>query len=261
MRQERRRAWWAEPVIYSMLKTHSEVGMTFALLQQKMREFEDELHSSITDVKRTLGQKIAELDADIFDKLKEHRHHLDTIQNDIGKSEEGTGRSLQNIINRIENRFSGAEDRAQGLTADINKASMQIHEILVAVDGMLASLTAEGHLILTKLTKVGAEVHEQVRFDVVKSDIQRQTEYLTEIMKGHGQVSYDLVARALSVVDQEQAALDQKLLNHVNKLAARLEGLEEQVNGIRSRYRWVEDRYADLSKGVTPREFDYEKRQ
>jgi len=261
MRQERRRAWWAEPAIYSMRQLHSEVGMSLALVQQRIQALEDETHSRFKETQRTLMNRIADLDASIFDKLKEHRHQLDTIEGDIQKSEEATGRTLLNIVNRIENRFSGGEDHARRLAADINKASMQIHEVLVAVDGMLASLTAEGRLILTKLTSVGAEVHEQVRFDVVKSDIQRQTEYLTEIMKGHGQVSYDLVGRALSVVDQEQAALDQKLLNHVNNLAARLEGLEEQVHGIRSRYRWVEDRYADLSKGVTPREFDYEKRQ
>jgi hypothetical protein len=42
---------------------------------------------------------------------------------------------------------------------------------------------------------------------------------------------------------------------------SQLDEVKAELNGIRSRYKWVEDRYDDATKGNVPRIFDYDKRQ
>ena len=46
-----------------------------------------------------------------------------------------------------------------------------------------------------------------------------------------------------------------------NKLNAQMEAIRVELNGIRSRYHWVEERYEDMTKGAVPREFNFDKRQ
>ena len=40
-----------------------------------------------------------------------------------------------------------------------------------------------------------------------------------------------------------------------------LNAIKTELNGIRSRYKWVEERYEDAAKGATPRTFNFENRQ
>lgn len=69
------------------------------------------------------------------------------------------------------------------------------------------------------------------------------------------------IAEVGNANSQQYASLDTRLYNSHVAISARLEKIEAELNGIRSRYKWMEDRYDDAAKGNLPRTFDYDKRQ
>ncbi len=67
-------------------------------------------------------------------------------------------------------------------------------------------------------------------------------------------------------------ALDTRIFNLHQTLSSRLESLEKELNerhivvkqeleAIRSRYHWVEERYDEITKEKKPREFNFNSRQ
>lgn len=66
------------------------------------------------------------------------------------------------------------------------------------------------------------------------------------------------------VIDKKFEALD-KFFTDIKKREEQIQQvsgeIQKELDGIRSRYLWVEERYQDMTRGVAPREFDFEKRQ
>lgn len=105
--QERRRAWWCAPIRIAIDDIHRNILQRVGGSQDQIRKLEAVVDEDFTEMRRSLNARIIEVEEQILDKLKEHRHHLGTLDNNVGQDL----KNLTEQVNGIRSRYQWVEDR------------------------------------------------------------------------------------------------------------------------------------------------------